>query len=79
MMTWTFDLDPEETVKLKWRELLGHVEHELAHCVLGKLADMIPTGKTKEERQRILAAEENTAYQLGRIFQYFIHGNISEE
>ena len=76
LMAWTIDIDPEKTSTLKWREVLLHVEHELAHCILGRLADIIPQGKTKGEKQHILAVEENVAYQLGRVFQYLIHGNI---
>ena len=75
---WNVDIDPEETSELKWREVLNHLYHESAHVFLGPMAALVPTQRTEAGKKRVTAIEENVAYQLGRLFQLLIHGNVIE-
>jgi hypothetical protein len=75
---WRVDIDVAETAALKWREVLNHLYHETAHVFVGPMAALIPSGRTEVAKKRIIATEENVAYQLGRVFQLLIHGNIVE-
>lgn len=78
VLSWNVDIDPEETSQLKWREIQNHLYHETAHVFLGPLVELLPNPRTEADKKRFVDVEENIAYQLGRLFELLLHGDIKE-